>query len=127
MEIPTTAHDYCWTASSLTSLSAVIRGEPVSVRGRKKPVELLFNLEHPDELAVVTEVNEDGDDDEDEEELGNDEADSSEDELQKRFERMTFVVATKALAQMPQWVKVTEVFKTDSDNPFLSKGGYAAG
>src|SRR5437762_12812264 len=69
----------------LTSLSAVIRGEPVGVRGRKKPIELLFNLEHPDELAVVTEVNEDGDEDEDEhedegEELIDDEADSGEDE-----------------------------------------------
>src|SRR5512139_43221 len=44
----------------LTSLSAVIRGDPVSVRGRKRPIELLFNLEHPEELVVVTEVNEDG-------------------------------------------------------------------
>src|ERR1700744_3525678 len=40
----------------LTSLSAVIRGQPISVRGRKRPMELLFNLEHPDELSVVTEV-----------------------------------------------------------------------
>src|SRR5687767_13949027 len=47
----------------LTSLAAVIRGEPVQVRGRKRPIELLFNLEHPEHLAVVTEVNEDGDDD----------------------------------------------------------------
>src|SRR5436309_8402904 len=43
----------------LTSLSAVIRGEPVAVRGRKRPMEMLFNLEHPEELAVVTEVDED--------------------------------------------------------------------
>src|SRR6187401_2702843 len=42
----------------LTSLSAVIRGKPVTVRGRQKPIELLFNLEHPDHLSVVTEVNE---------------------------------------------------------------------
>src|SRR5262250_1943035 len=28
----------------LTSLSAVIRGEPVAVRGRRRPIELLFNL-----------------------------------------------------------------------------------
>ena len=41
----------------LTSLSAVIRGEPVSVGDRLKPIELLFNLEHPDEPEVVTEVN----------------------------------------------------------------------
>src|SRR5881227_3550385 len=41
----------------LTSLSAVIRGAPVFVRGRQKPIELLFNLEHPERLEVVTEVN----------------------------------------------------------------------
>lgn len=107
----------------LTSLSAVIRGEPVSVRGRKKPIELLFNLEHPDQLAVVTEVYEDGEDEEDEEELIDEEADASEDELQKRFDRMTFVVATKKLGQLPHWVKVTEVFKTDEDAPFLERAG----
>src|SRR5207302_4611799 len=49
----------------LTSLSAVIRGESVKVRGRKKPIELLFNLKHPDHLAVVTEVDEAGSDEED--------------------------------------------------------------
>jgi hypothetical protein len=107
----------------LTSLSAVIRGEPVTVRGRKRPLELLFNLEHPDELVVVTEVNEDSDDDEDENDGADDEADSTEDELQQRFNKMTFVVATKKLEQLPQWVKVTEVFKTDEDAPFLQRAG----
>jgi hypothetical protein len=105
----------------LTSLSAVIRGDPVSVRGRKRPMELLFNLDHPDQLTLVTEVNEEGDDEDEDEELIDDEADSSEDELQKRFDRMTFVVATKKLEQLPQWVKVTEVFKSDSDRPFLKR------
>ena len=42
----------------LTSLLAVLRGKPVGVRGHKKPIELLFNLEHPDQLAV-SEVKED--------------------------------------------------------------------
>lgn len=107
----------------LTSLSAVIRGEQVNVRGRKKPIELLFNLDHPEQLAVVTEVNEDGGDDADDDELIDDEADSSEDELQKRFDRMTFVVGTRKLEQLPQWVKVTEVFKSDSDAPFLTRAG----
>src|SRR5262245_28693186 len=32
----------------LTSLSAVLRGEPVVVRGRRRPIEILFNLNHPD-------------------------------------------------------------------------------
>lgn len=104
----------------LTSLSAVIRGESVMVRGRKRPIELLFNLEHPDQLAIVTEVNEDANDDED---IIEDEADSTEDELQRRFEKMTFVVATRKLEQIPHWVKVSEVFKTDEDAPFLSRAG----
>lgn len=111
----------------LTSLSAVIRGEPVRVRGRKRPMELLFNLEHPDELSVVTEVMEDGDDvdddNDDDADTGEDEADSNEDELQKRFDKMTFVVSTRKLEQLPQWVKVTDVFKSDSDRPFLKRAG----
>lgn len=82
---------------------------------------MLFNLEHPDHLEVVTEVNEsDGDDDE---ELVEDEADSTEDELQQRLNRMTFIVATRELEQLPHWVKVTEVFKTDSDAPLLKRAG----
>ncbi len=104
----------------LTSLSAVIQGKPVSVRGRQRPIELLFNLEHPEELTVVTEVNENDDDDDD---LVEDEADSSEDELQKRFDKMTFVVTTRKLEQLPHWVKVTEVFNTDEDAPFLERAG----
>lgn len=109
----------------LTSLYAVVRGETVSVRGRKKPIELLFNLEHPEQLAVVTEVNEDGDGEDEDVDLIEDEADSTEDELQKRFDRMTFVVATRKLGQLPHWVRVTDVFKTDSDAPFLRRAGVA--
>ncbi|MHB1142255.1 MAG: GmrSD restriction endonuclease domain-containing protein [Sulfuricaulis sp.] len=104
----------------LTSLSAVIRGEPVSVRGRKRPIDLLFNLEHPEELALVTEVDEDANDDED---LIEDETDSTEDELQRRFDKMTFVVTTRKLEQLPHWVRVSDVFKTDEDAPFLERAG----
>jgi len=68
----------------LTSLSAVIRGTPVTVRGRKRQVELLFNLEHPDQLQGVTEVEEDADE-QDDDDLTDDEADSTEDELQCAF------------------------------------------
>ena len=110
----------------LTSLSTVIRGEPVSVRGRRRPIDLLFNLEHPDQLAVVTEVEENGDDEDDaddDSELIGDETDSTEDELLKRFNKMTFVVATRKLEQLPHWVKVSEVFKTDNDAPFLKRAG----
>ena len=108
----------------LTSLSAVIRGEPISVRGRKRPIEILFNLEHPDQLALITEVNENIDFDEDEDEIDcDDDADASEDELQKRFDKMTFLVTTRKLESLPHWVKVSDVFKTDEDAPFLSRAG----
>ena len=112
----------------LTSLSAVIRGVPVEVRGRKRPLELLFNLEHPEKLPFVTEVDEDGgdgEDEEDNEDEADDEADvdSPDDELQRRFDKMTFVVSTRKLEQLTHWVKVTDVFKADSDTPFLKRAG----
>jgi hypothetical protein len=103
----------------------------VQVNGRVRPIELLFNLEHPDQLSVITEVDDNTTDAIDEnpegaddgEEPTEEEADASEDELQKRFDRMTFVVATRKLEQLPQWVKVSEVFKTDSDASFLQRAG----
>lgn len=112
----------------LTSLSAVIRGEPVEVRGRRRPIELLFNLEHPEKLPFVTEVDEDGGEEEEDEDssddlFAEDEADSNRDELLRRFEKMTFVVSTRKLEQHPNWVKVTEVFKSDNNKEFLKRAG----
>ncbi|CAD6514375.1 DUF262 domain-containing protein [Paraburkholderia sabiae] len=109
----------------LTSLSAVIRGEPVTVRGRQKPIELLFNLEHPDRLAFVMEVNEDEEDEDEDDGIIQlkDVDDSTEDELQKRINQMLFVVATKKIAALPQWVKVSDVFRADSDAEFLLAAG----
>ena len=103
----------------LTSLAAIIRGEPVTVRGRRRPIELLFNLEHPDGLPRILEVNENADDDGDLDEV----PDASEDDLQRRFEEMTFLVATNRVAALPQWVKVSEVFQSDSDSAFLRAAG----
>jgi len=112
----------------LTSLSAVIRGKPVQVNGRVRPIELLFNLEHPDALPFVTEVDDNNIDapeySDDGEEPIDEEADATEDELQKRFDKMTFVVSTRKLEQLPQWVKVSEVFAgTHDNNYFLKRAG----
>lgn len=112
----------------LTSLSAVIRGKPVQVNGRVRPIELLFNLEHPDALPFVTEVDDNNIDapeyNDDGEEPIDEEADATEDELQKRFDKMTFVVSTRKLEQLPQWVKVSEVFAgTHDNNYFLKRAG----
>lgn len=112
----------------LTSLSAILRGEPVSVRNRRRPIDILFNLEHPEKLTVITEVDEqDGDEDDDDEETtseeGEDLTDASEDELLKRFAQMTFVVGSKRLEQLPNWVSVTEVMTSTSDAKILKDAG----
>lgn len=108
----------------LTSLSAILRGELVHVRGRKRPIDILFNLNHPDELEVVTEVNETADNDDTDADSEDDSAtDADEDELLKRFDRMAFVVHSKKLAALPHWVSVTEVFKENSDTRFLKEAG----
>ena len=100
----------------ITSLSSVLRGEPVHVRGLRKPVEILFNLEHPDELNFVTDVLEDSDDLEEETDEINDLS------LQDRFKQMTFVVGNKALEALPSWVSVTDIFKK-SDSEILREAG----
>lgn len=112
----------------LTSLSAILRGEPVNVRNRKRPIEILFNLEHPEKLSVVTEVEENDADEVDEEEDtdaedGEDIGDASEDELLKRFAQMTFVVGSKRLERLPNWVSVTEVMTSNSDRKIMKDAG----
>jgi len=110
----------------LTSLSAVVQGQTVSVRGRKKEIDILFNLEHPDGLGDYTEVTDDEESqllDEDEVENGDLFDDDRDDHgLQERLNRMTFVVASKSLAQQPNWVSVTRVFKS-SDAEILRAAG----
>lgn len=36
---------------------------------------------------------------------------------------MTFVVATRKLEQLPHWVKVSDVFKSDNNVPFMKRAG----
>lgn len=109
----------------LTSLSSVIRGEPVFVReGRKlRPIEILFNLEHPEELVTITEIDDspgnnyvNSEDDENEE-------DDEEESLRDRFNQFTFIVSNPQLASAPNWVNVSAVFASHSDAEFLKKAG----
>jgi hypothetical protein len=88
----------------LTSLTAVLEGKPITVRNKHKPIEILFNLNHPDILTEedVTEVDEDDDEDEDE---GEDDID-----LVEELRRRTFVVGTRALKNDPNWISVSDVF-----------------
>jgi hypothetical protein len=96
----------------VTSLRAVLCDEPIRVRGRKKPIDILFNLDHPEGAPVeLTEV----DDDSEspllaEEEGALDEEEDEADDLQQRLRKRTFVVASKALASIPTWIRVSDVF-----------------
>ena len=55
----------------ITSLTAVIKGKPIHVRHRQRPIHILFNLEHPEgPPAEVLEVEEGANDDtEDEDDM----------------------------------------------------------
>jgi len=108
----------------LTSLSAILRGEPVQVRGKKRDIDILFNLEHPDRLADFSEVVADEDSPMRGEDAG-DEAEEEEEELsvQERLRDKTFVVSAKSLAQQPNWVSVTKVFNADNDSEILKAAG----
>jgi hypothetical protein len=112
----------------LTSLTAVLNGDSVTVRGRKRPIDILFNLEHPDGPPIeVVEVESDEvspitPDDEIYDADSPDDADDNEQGLLERFNRRTFVVASKNLSSQPNWVSVSEVFKS-SDTAILQKAG----
>lgn len=117
----------------LTSLTSVLNGEPVNVRGRKRPIDILFNLDHPegppvDALEVDSdEVNAITPDDEIVDDL--DDPDSSEDStsfLAERFSKRTFVVASKALAALPNWISVSAVFKSMNTSEFLKRAGISS-
>lgn len=112
----------------LTSLTAVLSGTSVQVRGRKRPIDILFNLDHPDgppsdilevesdEVAPTVSDDELNDEPEDSE-------DSSDQGLLEKLNRRTFVVAAKNLASQPQWVSVSTVFATANDAEILKKAG----
>lgn len=103
----------------LTSLSAVLRAEPLRVRNRVRPVEILFNLDHPDELTFITEVDDGVESDEDA-----DVADDVDADPLTRVNKRAFVVASNPVLALPNWVRVTDVFsKTDAQ---LLKGAGVA-
>jgi hypothetical protein len=110
----------------LTSLTAVLNGDHVHVRNRKKPIDILFNLDHPDGPPVdVLEVQ--SDDDTlvlaDDEVADEDDDTDEEQDLQEKLKQRTFVVASRNLLASPNWVSVTEVFRTANDAEILKRAG----
>jgi hypothetical protein len=110
----------------LTSLTAVLNGEPIQVRNRKRPIDILFNLDHPEGPPVdVVEVQSDetpsvlADDEVSDEE----EDDDGEQGLQEKLSQRTFVVASRNLLSQANWVSVSEVFRNTNDTEILKKAG----
>jgi hypothetical protein len=95
----------------ITSLSAVINGQPIVVRNKRKPIDILFNLEHPDTLEEQLTSIEDEDFEDDDLEQDDDDAIDFQEEIRMR----TFVVESRSLKNDKRWVPVSEIFqKTDS-------------
>lgn len=109
----------------LTSLTAVLNGEQVTVRGRKRPIDILFNLEHPDgppTEAVEVLSDEDNPYIDDDEQESDDDDDAADNLFLERLNRRTFVVAARSITNQPNWVSVSDVFKTD-DRTLLQAAG----
>lgn len=100
----------------LTSLAALLTGKPVKVKNSRRPIDIMFNLDYPDDLSKfdVSEDEDSVDDDENGDELEIEDEDSA-DEVQDYLKKMTFVVLSRALENNKSWVRVTDIFqKTDN-------------
>lgn len=108
----------------LTSLCAVLQGKPIQVKGRQREIDILFNLDHPDTITEFSEVVSDEESPLTTEDEADEAEEAQEEELSvaERIKRMTFVVASSAIAQQLNWVSVTKVFKSN-DGQILQSAG----
>lgn len=104
----------------LTSLSAVIRGEPIRVKNRRREIDIAFNLDHPEGPPVdITEVEDDA------ENPAYSESDAPDDETEAeengvgildRLNKRVFAVASKQLLARPNWISVSQVFSQNTSD-----------
>jgi hypothetical protein len=98
----------------ITSLASIMSGQPVIVRNRRRPIEILFNLEHPEGAPVEVLDIDENDYIEDLDEI--EDEDSAERDIQLELKNRTFVVYNRALQNNPAWVLVSDIFKkTDKE------------
>jgi predicted transport protein len=98
----------------ITSLTAIIKGAPILRRDRRKPIEILFHLEHPEgPPEEIIEV----------EENAHEDLDDEEEDTRDNIDKLTFVVAgSKALKNNPYWISVSAIF-VKSDREILKNLG----
>jgi hypothetical protein len=107
----------------LTSLSAVIRGEPIKVRNRTRPIQIAFNLDHPEGPPVeVLEVEDDNQNPGLAELEDDSEGDTETKSVMDRIRSRTFVVGSASLFSDPRWVRVSDVFNGEKTDWQLIKG-----
>jgi hypothetical protein len=95
----------------ITSLAAILRGEPVHVRGRSRAIEILFNLEHPE--GPPTEVVEVDENDDLSDEINPETV--TERDIHEELKKRTFVVANRPLQNDPLWVSVSDIFRQNEN------------
>lgn len=104
----------------LTSLSAVLRGEPIKVRNRRRPIDIAFNIEHPEGAPIeLVEVEDDQQNPlHENEETLEDDGDPEENEsiLAERLNKRIFSVASKQILAQTNWVSVSAVFKQEKSD-----------
>lgn len=104
----------------LTSLSSILRGEPVVVHGQKKPIDILFNLNHPEGPPT----DEPADTDPEDEELDDDDVAEEEEASstpQERAQNLAFAKASQALQRNAHWIRVSDIFSEKPDKDILKR------
>ncbi len=96
----------------LTSLKALLCGETVTVRGRKRAIDIYFNLDHPDKLENTKVATDDDNETEFDEEsdikLTSDEIENR--NRIKELNRRAFVVENPLVKNQNNWISVAGVF-----------------
>lgn len=90
----------------------MLRGEPLRFKNRVRPVEIAFNLDHPEGPPTdVAEVDDDNLDVDNSVDVEDDADANGELSVQERVQNhRTFVVASRALPADPKWIKVSDIF-----------------
>ncbi len=111
----------------LTSLASILRGEPVMVHGSRKPIDILFNLDHPEGPPRDDLVDSDADEADDESEVDDDNDDDDDDAvtstspIQERTRNLAFAKASRALLSQPNWIRVADIFAEKPDHELLER------
>ena len=100
----------------LTSLAALLSGKPVTVHDRKRPIDIFFNLEHPDDVEDGVELPDDKDE-------SDDSPDAGDKEKMEETKKMTFVVSNNRFMKGKHWISVSELFKDGSPIETLKRIG----